>query len=177
MLRKKAGLTQAELAAAVNVSQSYIARLERGTIDPKISVVRRIYDYLTSIPRLTCGDVMSPNPVVIDARDAAWDAARLMLEHGFSQLPVVRGGIAVGMVDERDIIRNLNRNLRSMSVQAVMGGESAPRADEQTSINSVLPLFENFQAILVEKSGRLSGILTRSDIVKFKMTGRRVAPE
>jgi predicted transcriptional regulator len=119
----------------------------------------------------TCGDVMTPDPVVIDARDSASTAAELMMRHAFSQLPVVRGGIAVGFVEERDIIRNISRDLNSMSVQAIMGTETPPKADERTSLDSVFPLFETFQAILVEKNGRLSGIITRSDLLRTRQSG------
>jgi len=166
--RKRAGVTQADLAEAVGVSQSYVARLERGTLDPKLSVVRRIYDYLSSIRGKTCGDVMTRNPLVIGEREPASLAAKLMVRRAFSQLPVVRGGVAVGLVEERDIIRNINRDLDSMSVAAIMGRETPPKADEQTSLDSVFPLFETFQAILVEKDGLLTGILTRSDLMRVR---------
>ncbi len=35
-LRREVGMTQAELSIEVGVSQSYIARLERKTLDPKL---------------------------------------------------------------------------------------------------------------------------------------------
>ncbi|NWF95543.1 MAG: CBS domain-containing protein [Candidatus Thorarchaeota archaeon] len=168
--RKKARMTQSELAHAVGVSQAYIARLERGTIDPKLSVVRRIYSCLAAVQRITCAELMTPNPVTIDSREPASLAVELMIRHGFSQLPVVRGGVAVGMIEERDIIRSLDRDLSAMSAGAIMSHETPPRADETNSIESIIPLFESFQAVLIEKNGRLTGIITRSDLLRFKGT-------
>ncbi len=174
VMRKRAGISQAELAKAVGVSQAYIARLERGKIDPKLSVVRRIYEYFAGIRRRTCGDVMTPNPVVVDLRDSASDAVDIMVRRGFSQLPVVRGGVAVGIIEERDIIRNLRHDLREMSVGAIIGDSPVPKVDEGSSIEAILPMFETFQSVLVERNGRLVGIITRSDILKLK---RRMRPE
>ncbi len=168
VMRKRVGLTQAELARAVGVSQAYIARLERGKIDPKLSVVRRIYEYFAEIQHRTCGDVMTPNPVVVDLRDSASYAVDIMIRRGFSQLPVVRGGVAVGILEERDIIRNFSSDLSTLSVGAIIGDSPVPKVDEGSSIDAILPMFETFQAILVERNGRLVGIITRSDILKLK---------
>ena len=41
-LRLKKGWSQAELARRTGTSQSYIARLERGQIDPQLSTVARL---------------------------------------------------------------------------------------------------------------------------------------
>ncbi|MHA1431033.1 MAG: helix-turn-helix domain-containing protein, partial [Candidatus Freyarchaeota archaeon] len=41
-LRKKVGLTQTELAEKAGVSQSLIARIESGSVDPRLSTLQRI---------------------------------------------------------------------------------------------------------------------------------------
>ena len=41
-LRKKVGLTQAELADSVGISQSLVARIEKGQVNPSISTLKRI---------------------------------------------------------------------------------------------------------------------------------------
>ena len=41
-LRKKVGLTQAELANSVGISQSLVARIEKGQVNPSISTLKRI---------------------------------------------------------------------------------------------------------------------------------------
>lgn len=40
--RRKAGRTQAELADLAGLSRPYLSRLERGTVDPALSVLRRL---------------------------------------------------------------------------------------------------------------------------------------
>ncbi len=164
-MRKRRGMTQAELARAVGVSQAYIARLENGTLDPKLSVVNRILDVLEG-STLTCADVMSTNLVVADARDSALEVVRDMLRNGFSQIPVLRAGKIVGMVTERDVVRNITRDLEQMSVQAIMETVSPPLVDERTKIEEVIALLDTFQAVLVHRGGRLVGIVARSDIMR-----------
>jgi predicted transcriptional regulator len=166
-LRLRKGLTQAELASKVGVSQSYIARLERGTLDPKLSLVKRIVEVLTSETGKVCSEIMSTNPVTIDARDAVSSAVSLMQEHNYSQLPVVRGAQLVGIITKWDIIQNLKHDLRQISVQAIMNPSSVLMVDGNTSIDVVIPLFEQYQAVLVQNQGRIQGIITRSDLLKL----------
>ena len=166
-LRQRKGLTQSELAAKVGVSQSYIARLERGSLDPKLSLVRKIVDILTGDTGRVCSDIMSIDPVTIDARDTVSSAVSLMQENNYSQLPVMRGTLLVGIITEWDIIQNLQHDLREISVQAIMSPSSVVMVDGDTSIDVIIPLFEKYQAVLVQNQGRIQGIITRSDFLKL----------
>lgn len=44
--RKEAGMTQTQLASKMNVTKSYISRIERGDITPSVGVFYRIMDAL-----------------------------------------------------------------------------------------------------------------------------------
>ncbi|MHA2115687.1 MAG: helix-turn-helix domain-containing protein [Candidatus Thorarchaeota archaeon] len=90
-LRLRRGRTQTELAAEIGVSQSYIARLERGSLDPKLSLVKKIVEVLTEKTGKVCSDIMTSEPLTIDARDVVSTAVTLMQEKSYSQLPVLRG--------------------------------------------------------------------------------------
>jgi len=166
-MRREVGMTQADLAIEVGVSQSYIARLERGTLDPKLSVVSKIVETLSYRQSKTCAEIMTQNPITVDARDQASVAVRVMQKHNFSQVPVLRGTQLIGLVTERDIIRNLQHNMNQLSVQAIMSPEGVPIIDETTPINIVTPLFNTYQAILIHNQGRIRGIITRSDLLKL----------
>ena len=166
-LRRQVKMTQSELAIEVGVSQSYIARLERGTLDPKLSVVNKIVEVLTSRQSKMCYDIMTIDPLTIDARDPASIAVGLMQKHNFSQIPVLRGTQMIGIITERDIIRNLQHDMSELSVQAVMSPEGVPMIDETTPVDVITPLFQKYQAILVQSQGRIRGIITRSDLLKL----------
>ncbi|PNX52533.1 MAG: hypothetical protein BV458_09125 [Thermoplasmata archaeon M9B2D] len=166
-MRREVGMTQADLAIDVGVSQSYIARLERGSLDPKLSVVTKIVETLTHRQSKTCAEIMTRSPVTVDARDQASSAVRLMQKHNYSQVPVLRGTQLVGLVTERDIIRNIQHNMDELSVQAVMSPEGVPFIDETTPIDIIAPLFQTYQAVLIHSQGRIRGIITRSDLLKL----------
>jgi len=166
-LRLRFGLTQAELAAEIGVSQSYIARLERGTIDPKLSLVKKIVDKLTRKTGKTCAEIMTVDPETVASRDVVSTAVALMQKSNYSQLPVLRGTQVVGLITEWDIIQNLQHNLQEISVEAIMSPSGALMVDENTSVDVIVPLFENYQAVLVLTQGRIQGIITRSDIFKL----------
>jgi len=165
-LRRQAGMTQGELAHAVGVSQSYVARIESGTLDPKLSVANKILEVLSEHSGPVLGDVMTADPTTVDARDSVSSVVLIMQERAFSQLPVVRSGRVIGIITELGIVRNLRRNLAQVSVQAIMDPIAPPMFDESTPLSFILPLFESFQAVLVQKQGRLIGVVTRADAMK-----------
>lgn len=177
-LRSEAGLTQQDLSKLVGVSQSYIARMEKGTLDPKHSVVARaidaIEDYVANrrmrgfFERTRCGSIMTADPLAVDARDPVSSAVKIMRENDFSQVPVLRGSAIVGIITELDILKEIHHDLSQMSVQAVMSPEDPPIVSENAPVSRIIPLLLNYQAILVQSRGRLRGIITRSDIFKLK---------
>jgi ribosome-binding protein aMBF1 (putative translation factor) len=62
-LRLKKGCSQLELAKRASTSQSYVARLERGKIDPQFSTVRKIAEVLeVSIEVLAQALLMEAKP-------------------------------------------------------------------------------------------------------------------
>jgi predicted transcriptional regulator len=166
-LRQEVKMTQAELAIEVGVSQSYIARLERGTLDPKLSVVNKIVEALTIQQSKPCSDIMTRDPKTVDARDPVSVAVKIMRRSKISQLPALRGTQIVGIITERDIIRNLQHDMSELSVQAVMSPEGVPMVDETSPVDVITPLFQKYQAILVQSQGRIRGIITRSDLLKL----------
>ena len=50
-------------------------------------------------------DIMTSNPVVIDAKEDVSTAALLMIRHGISGLPVVRNSLLVGIITKTDIVK------------------------------------------------------------------------
>jgi acetoin utilization protein AcuB len=57
--------------------------------------------------KLPIHQLMTPNPVTIAPAEPLVEAARLMLEHKISALPVVEAGKVVGIITESDIFRAL----------------------------------------------------------------------
>jgi CBS domain-containing protein len=65
----------------------------------------------TDLDAVRVGDVMTREPVTVDARVAVLDAARLMGERRIRHLPVVEGEHLLGMVGIRDVLGSLVERL------------------------------------------------------------------
>ncbi len=170
-LRKSAGLTQKEAAQKAGVSQSLIARIERGTVDPRLSTIRKIVAALTpSRNARSAKDLMSSPVVSIDAHQSIRSAVDRMKKTGFSQLPVLMEGRIIGNVHESTILERIARsgnpeqimsgsvyNITEKSFRTVDPGESVP--------NVVKLLVSGEPALLVVENGKLLGIITKIDVL------------
>ena len=110
-LRLQAGLTQKELAERAGVSQSLIARIESGSVDPRISTLRRIISAIPFRERFkTASQIMCSPVIYVAPQDTIRKAVDLMERHGISQLPVIDGDTVVGSVKENSLIREVSRS-------------------------------------------------------------------
>ena len=53
------------------------------------------------------GDIMTPAPITADAAMSVDEAARLMLDYGVDGLPVMHGGLVVGVITQADLVVRL----------------------------------------------------------------------
>jgi len=66
----------------------------------------------------TVGDVMTRDPVTVTEATPLEEAGRLITEHGFKRLPVVRGRELVGIVARADLVRALTQAIHSAAASA-----------------------------------------------------------
>ena len=100
-------LTQGDLLAALGPSES----------DPKRAGLR-------------LGDLMTPKVRTARPDDRVEAAARTMLDHGVSGLPVVDGGVVVGLITESDLFEAFARvmgRVRELAVAQDLLALSRPR--------------------------------------------------
>lgn len=171
-LRKNSGITQKKLAEEVNLTQGYIARIERGTSDPKLSVINRILKYLQGLDQaIIAKDIMTPEEELIigHPENVIIDLTEKMLKAGFSQIPILNSeGFCVGTLQESDllVLSMRNPNLKHSSVKDVMT-PPLPTFNENTPIDIIEKILENLPAVLItDNKGRTVGIITRSNILE-----------
>lgn len=171
-LRRRAGLTQAELARRAGVSQSLIARIERGTVNPRLSTLTKILQALESYIReeLVAEDIMHSQVIYVEDRDLLSRIAKTMWDNAISQVPVLNSrGEVVGTVLERDIVEAFIRfkdramNLRAKNIMS----DPLPLVPSNTRISTVASLLTESPALLVIKDKKIAGIITRSDLLKL----------
>jgi len=172
-LRRRIGLTQAELARKAGVSQSLIARLEAGTVNPRLSTLMKIYNALKEYleEEVTVDRVMH-SPVIYVYIDEKLDRiVELMWVNGISQIPVLdRAGSVVGTVHERDVVEAfLKHREKALTLKAMdVMSEPLPIVPKNAKLSSVIKILRGeFPAVLVAERGNIAGIVTRSDVMRF----------
>jgi acetoin utilization protein AcuB len=121
---------------------------------------------------------MSPDPVTVTPQTTVADARTLLSEHGFRHLPVVDGGVLVGIVSDRDVAINpraLRAAVRSHTVGDLVDDDRTVEAvmsrdphvvDAEATVDAAARLLVSRQisALPVIDDGRaLIGIITVVD--------------
>ncbi len=167
--RRRLGLTQKKLAELVGVSQPLIARIESGTIDPKFSLVKKIFEVLEELEgkRITAKDVMNYPVIHATPETPIESVMEVMMKRGISQMPVLDGGKVVGSVTESSIIRAMigKWKVGELRVKDCME-KPFPMVEPNESIETISKLLLESQAVLVVDKGKLVGIITKQDVMK-----------
>jgi len=180
-LRRRAGLTQEELAQKAGVSQPLIAKIEGGKVDPRISTVKKILTVLLARKSnlMTVSDIMTSDVITVDYHDSIQTAVDKMKKSGVSQLPVMIDNRPVGAIEEADITRLLWKNLEnpdkiySMKVGDVMGTIYPMIRSDATIDEAVNLLAKGHNAVLVVNEGKLVGITTKIDVLTAMRNSQR----
>jgi predicted transcriptional regulator len=169
-LRKGMRMTQSELASMAGVSQAYVAKLESGKVDPKLSTLEKILTVLRQkeASELKSGDVMVTPVITINPFERLSNAIFLMGKYGISQLVVVRQEKIVGSLSEKSLIRKIDlsevKKYKDKNVYEFMD-DPFPQVTRDESLSSVLELLKNNSAVIVSERGKPAGIITRSDVL------------
>lgn len=150
-----------------------IAKIEAGKTAPSYLKTKAIFDTLEKLQREKeprAKDLLQPRVVGIQEEESVSKAAAMMSETGFSQLPVFNEKEVVGSVAESTIMDRIvsganPRDLSRMPVSKVMT-EAFPQIDEKTPLSLVSALLQYHPAVLVMKRGKVTGIITKADLLK-----------
>lgn len=170
--RRKLGLTQNQLADLAGVSQSYIAKLEAGKIEPSYLKIKAIFEALDSIERkkeVSAAEIMTKDVISVRADANINEAVDVMRRHGFSQLPVMDGDNPVGGVSERTLLDRIlypddDAPPGQRKVRDIME-DSFPQVSEDAPLSLLISLLKYYPAILVQKKGKMVGIVTKADLL------------
>lgn len=180
--RLSLGISQKKLAISVGASQSLIAKIESGRVNPSYDVVKKIFEFLDRMEQPKSGqakDIEKKDLVWIKKSEHIREAAEKMRQHGFSQLPVRddREEICVGSLSERQIIQGLmkesNPKMFYDRLVAEIMQEQFPVVDEGIPVTAVALLLQHSQAVLTARRGKIVGIITPSDLLSISTGERR----
>ena len=165
-IRKKLELTQTELANRAGVSQSLIAKIEAGRIDPTYTKTKKIFAALSDLEKkeeIKAEQLMTAKLVSVAPSDSTKDAIEKMKKFQISQLPVIDSHKLIGLVSESTILDAM-LNSKGNHVRDIMQ-ESPPIVSKTTSIQVVSGLLKHFPMVAVAEEGKLIGIVTKSDLL------------
>ena len=166
-LRLQGNLTQRELARRAETTQSTIAKIEAGKLDPSLKLARRILKVLNDFPksRVKAENVMKLGVISFLPSKPLNKAIEVMREKAFSQVPVVQGTQILGTVTESSIIsKSMGKDISTLTVSDVMI-DALPILPPGSSDEEIYTLLKYHNAILVVAKGMLLGIITKADIM------------
>jgi len=166
LIRKKLSISQIELANHSGVSQSLIAKVESGRLDPSYSNAQKIFKALSTLSNqksLKASDVMNSNLISVRPNDNIHEAVRKMKKHQISQMPVIQDNKSVGLVSEASILEAFT-NDKAEKVEDVMI-DAPPVVSMETPISVLSNLLKFYPLVLVSEKGKLNGVITRADII------------
>ena len=175
-LRKALGLTQTALARLATVSQSTIVKIEKKQMNPSYDVVRRIMNSLQTElkkqeKKALVDQIQTRKVQSVDARMQLDAAAAEMRRWKFSQMPVFHNGHPVGSISDK-VINNLifsgrdPRELAHIRVEEIME-PTFPTVDLKAPVELAAGLLRHYNAVLVTQKGDVTGIVTKSDLMKL----------
>ncbi len=172
--RHKVGLTQAEVAKRAGVSQSLIARIEAGDVDPRVSTLRSIIGVMKEVEdkgSLTAERLMRSPVLSVRSTETIGRASKIMEGKDVSQLPVIDGGFQVGSVSETRIIKEMTSGkdmskLSAMKIKEIMS-DGFPTVYPHTDVMTLTNIVELNPAVLVVDKGKVKGIITKTDVVRL----------
>lgn len=110
--------------------------------------------------------------VIVAPGDLVAAALAKMNEMGLTQIPVLEDGKSVGSLRENHLLSKvfIDRDLLEVPVSQVMD-KGFPTVDVDDDINAVTRKLRTNQAVLIEEYGRITGIITRHDVLEVSGNG------
>lgn len=172
--RELLGLKQAELAERAGISQSMVARIESGSVDPRASTLGKIVHVLNTVarPRITAARVMHAPVISVRVEDTITHAVDIMEKYNISQVPVLEKGIPVGCISESAIVTAIEEQgaHRTQGEQVKHYMESGfPTVPHDMDIETVIRILQHHHAVLVMEGGRVGGVITKHDLIPLIM--------
>jgi len=166
-LRLKLGLTQTKLSRLSGVSQSLIAKLERGYVVPNYDTFNKLYTTLKDLEfkdELKAKNLMTKKVISVKPNNKGVNVVNLFKENNISQCPVIDEGRLIGSITEESLINNLDK-INDSSVNELMN-EPFPIVNPETRSSIISSLLKEYKAVIVSDKGRITGIISKADLLR-----------
>ncbi len=169
-IRKQLNLTQHQFAKESQVSQSMIAKIESGKLDPTYSYVKKIekaIENLTKIneEKITAKHIMHKGAITINKDEKVKNVLKIFSKNNISQIPIIERNNVIGLITESSIVNHLEKDLINKTAEEIME-ESPPLITSLAKIEIITSLLKFYPILIVQEKGKLIGVITKADILK-----------
>jgi predicted transcriptional regulator len=168
-IRKELNLTQQQFARKARVSQSLIAKIESGKIDPTYSKVKKIELALNSISlndEKKAKDIMTSKLISVPPNAALNDIISLLNKHAISQVLVIQNNKVSGIIYESCLLNKMQDPKFLVLKANELMVEAPPLVSEESSLSVISTLLKFYSLVLVSKKGNICGVITKADLLK-----------
>ncbi|MGH2676887.1 MAG: CBS domain-containing protein, partial [Actinomycetota bacterium] len=120
-----------------------------------------------------------PSLVAMGAHEKVRHAVDTLQQYGISQAPVTREDsddvtALVGSIQERDLLDRVFRDPDALQADvAEVMGPPLPLVEADDPIEAAFERLQTASAVVVSRSGRTEGVLTRADLLEYLAHRRR----
>lgn len=176
--REELNLTQKEIAKQCGVSQSTIAKIENGRINPSYRIMRKIFTTLQEIKgkrrdERTPEGIMTKEVIGVKKSDKMRKAIKKMKKYDYSQLPVFSNDSCVGSLSEETILKLVAQEknwtqIFESKVEKYME-DAFPRVSKEAPLTAIIELLKHSPAVLITQEGKIVGILSKADLLDIQL--------
>ncbi len=121
--------------------------------------------------------IMKTDLITVREDTPIYTAMRILLEHRVTGLPVVEEGMRlIGVVSEKDMLATLyNAKMGRDTVASIMTRDVVVFQEDDDLIDVCEAMIKgSFRRVPIVSGGKLVGLISRRDIIKFILELRRV---
>ncbi|HEU4526898.1 MAG TPA: hemolysin family protein [Actinomycetota bacterium] len=162
------GLKQGPFVSEADLRAMAEAGVEEGSIErEETELIHSIFEFGDTIVR----EVMVPRPdvVAIEADKALRDVQALVLEHGYSRIPVYREDLddVVGMIFAKDVLKALHQGKHDMPLaDIVRDAHYVPESKKVADLLREMQRQHFHIALVTDEYGSVSGLVTLEDLLE-----------
>lgn len=170
-LRKKHNLTQKQLAEQSGVSQSLIAKIEAGKLDPTFTKAKKIFEALEQLKdkeEIKAKDIMHRKVCFAQINDPLKEIIKDIKNKGISQIPILSKERVVGIITESTILNEIINNPNKMSSYKAgdVMEDTPPIISLKTGLRAISELLRDYPIVLVAEKGDVKGIISKTDLLE-----------
>jgi predicted transcriptional regulator len=170
--REALGMRQTELARRAGISQSMVARIEAGNVDPRVSTLNKILTVLNSAEpkKIQAAQIMHSPVLAVQPQDAISRAVEIFEKNNISQLLVIERGVPVGCISESVIVKAIEQQrLHKTYLFYVKDFMEAgfPTVPPDMDVETVVNILQQNHAVLVVEGHTVRGVITKHDLISL----------